>query len=118
MTITKNPQGSNPDAPVVSAGQRGLCTIASTFSSNGGQRMKAKSVMALFLLMVWSPTHARTWERHEHSTWIVSTDHGITCSTVRAAVAMWGLNQARQFALERGMTPSQEHRARRCLGSN
>jgi len=48
----------------------------------------------------------------------VSTEHGITCGTVRAAVAMWGLSQARQFALEHGMTPSQEHRARRCLGSD
>jgi hypothetical protein len=81
--------------------------------------MKSKLVTALFFLMVWSPTHARTWERHEHSIWkTASTGHGITCNTVRAAVAMWGLSEARQFALAHGMTPNQEHRARRCLGSD
>ena len=81
--------------------------------------MKFKLATALLLAMLCSPSQARTWERHEHSTWkTASTDQGITCGTVRAAVAMWGLSQARQFALEHGMTPSQEHRARRCLGSN
>jgi hypothetical protein len=69
--------------------------------------------------MLWSPAHARIWERHEHGAWKTpSPDRGgITCNTVRAAVAMWGLSQARQFALEHGMTPNQEHRARRCLNS-
>jgi len=72
----------------------------------------------LFLVMLWSPAHARTWERHEHATWKTpSLDHGVTCATVRQAVALWGLSQARQFALDHGMTASQEHRARRCLGS-
>jgi hypothetical protein len=81
--------------------------------------MKFKLATALLLVMLWSPTHARTWVRHEHSTWkTASSDHGITCSTVRAAVAMWGLSQARQFALEHGMTAGQEHRARRCLASD
>jgi hypothetical protein len=81
--------------------------------------MRLRLVAVFFLAILSWPAHARTWERHEHATWKTpSLDHGaVTCNTVRAAVALWGLSQARQFALDHGMTPSQEHRARRCLGS-
>jgi hypothetical protein len=81
--------------------------------------VRSKLVAVLLLVMLSSPTHARTWVRHEHATWKTPSleQGGITCSTVRQAVALWGLSQARQFALDHGMTPSQEHRARRCLAS-
>jgi hypothetical protein len=81
--------------------------------------MRSKVVAGLLLVALWSPAHARTWERHENGAWKnhLSLEHGITCSTVRAAVALWGVAQARQYALEHGMTPSQEHRARQCLAS-
>jgi hypothetical protein len=80
--------------------------------------MKPTLLAAVLFVALWSPAHARTWERHEHAAWKTSSlEHGLTCSTVRAAVALWGLNQARQIALEHGMTPGQELRARRCLAS-
>jgi hypothetical protein len=80
--------------------------------------MGLRLVVAFLLAVLWWPAQARTWEHHEHATWkTVSLEHGVTCATVRQAVAVWGLSQARQFALDHGMTPSQEHRARRCLGS-
>ena len=80
--------------------------------------MRSKLVAGLLFAALWSPAHARTWEHHESGAWKNSShEHGITCSTVRAAVALWGLAQARQFALSHGMTPSQEHRARQCLAS-
>ena len=40
----------------------------------------------------------------------------ISCETVRAFVAQVGLVQARAAALAYGMTPSQERRAKHCLG--
>jgi hypothetical protein len=80
--------------------------------------MRSKLLTALLFVALWSPAHARGWERHEHGAWkTLSPEHAITCSTVRTAVALWGLGQARQFALDHGMTPSQEQRARRCLAS-
>jgi hypothetical protein len=85
--------------------------------------MKLKLLIALLFITaflvttVWSPSHARTWEHRDLVAWkTLLPDHGITCGTVRAAVALWGLSQARQYALDHGMTPSQENRARRCLG--
>jgi hypothetical protein len=81
--------------------------------------MRSRLVATLLFVALWSPAHARTWERHESGAWKTrSVEHGgITCNTVRAAVALWGLAQARQLALDHGMTPSQEHRARQCLAS-
>jgi hypothetical protein len=81
--------------------------------------MKHRLLTALLFVALCSPAHARTWERHEHPGWrTLPLEHRITCSTVRAAVAAWGLGQARQFALDHGMTPSQELHARRCLSSD
>jgi len=42
-------------------------------------------------------------------------DQDITCEVVRAYVARVGLEQARAVAVARGMTASQEQRARACL---
>src|ERR1700751_329996 len=31
--------------------------------------MKLRLLTALLLVPLWSPAHARTWERHEHAAW-------------------------------------------------